>query len=55
MPLTTSQHLNLHLKGFINTIEVHQPQYIEIGSVREFLTKYKLWNQKWFWKSAIKQ
>ena len=47
MPLTTSQ-INLihHLKGVINTIEVHQPQYIEAGEISKFLTDYKLWKQK---------
>lgn len=54
-PPTPTQHVMLQLKRMNNTIQLHQPQYIEAGSIKEFLTNYELWKQKWFWKSPIKQ
>ena len=52
MPRQSQANLILHLKGILNSIEIHQPQYIEAGSVKEFLTNYKLWKTRWFWKSS---
>ena len=52
MPSQSQINLILQLKGVLNTIKTHQQQYITKGSVREFLNDYKLWNQKWFWKSS---